>query len=181
MKIKSIAYILFFSCVLSTSAQSDTLFNSLYPVTRSNNFAESSAAFILLSKIELARSEIETLESDYESEDRKLFKMFFEYTLAIRKQEYDYIRKFIQSCKGNIKFLNENPTKIISITNPYYTYLKSLAYNDDEALSVIFELYQTADASISSSIENDLIEIKELNNNRFEAIKNKYDDVEIKR
>lgn len=179
MKTKNIVLILLINCALSLPAQSDILFNGIYSAIYSEDVSESSSAFVLLSKIELDESELETIEKDYTHEDREIYRMFFEYTLSIRKQEHDYIEKYIKSCKKNINFLTTNKTKIISIASPYYIYLKDLAYTNDDALNAIFEIYKSSDSSISSTIEEDLLEIKQLDKSRFEAIKNRYRNIEI--
>jgi hypothetical protein len=136
----------FVVCLLSGC--SNTLLDDVYKHTNSSDNKEMYTAFIILSNMELSGAYVDTIEQDYRHEGDLVKRYLFEFVLAKKTQQENYIVSFIDSSKNNLPLLARNDSNWISLDSPALELLAIYSTTSDEALSILFLLIDdTHDAS----------------------------------
>lgn len=147
-------YWIFVICVLSGCG--NTLLDDVYRHTSSSDNKEMYAAFIILSNMVLSDTYIDKIEQDYRHEDDSVRRYLFEFVLAKRTQQENYVVSFIDSSKSNLPLLAKNNSNWISLDSPALELLSIYSATSDEALSILFLLIvdtnDTSPAGISAGL-----------------------------
>ncbi len=137
-----------FVVVCLLSGCSNALLDDVYKHTSSSDNKEMYTAFIILSNMELSDAYIDKIEQDYRHEDDLVKRYLFEFVLAKRTQQENYIASFIDSSKSNLPLLARNNSNWISMDSPALELLSIYSTTSDEALRILFLLIEdTNDAS----------------------------------
>jgi len=159
--------------VFILSGCSNGLVQDTYKYTKNGNGKETHTAFIILSHIELNQAEIEKIEDDYKNETVSSRKFLYEYLLAKRTQEDQYVSSFIKSSENNLPILLHNSSTWISMGSPTLELLSIYSKTNDTALSVLLELLFESDGVNQSVIASNLRDVYELQPTRFIALTKK--------
>ncbi|PCK09218.1 MAG: hypothetical protein COA42_05005 [Alteromonadaceae bacterium] len=149
------------------SGCSSNLINDIYKYTESGNDETAQTAFIILSNMKLREPDIEKIKSDYSGEADIARKFLYEYVLAKRTQEEQYVLSFIKSAERNFPILLNNTSNWVSIGSPVLDQLSMYSYTDDDALSVLLKLVLESDGANQSIVASDLRDVYEVNPQRF--------------
>jgi len=171
MNVRSLLLSLLMTSFLSGCGNS--LVDDIYAHSRHGDSKDTITAFITLSNIALTESDLEKITNDYAHEEDQKRKYLYEYLLAKRTQEEKYIQAFISNSKNNVPLLIKDNSHWISIGSPFVESLAYYSKTDDEALSTLFELIDESDASNLSIVMAELLEIYNINPDRFAKIAEK--------
>ncbi|VAW99987.1 hypothetical protein MNBD_GAMMA20-219 [hydrothermal vent metagenome] len=159
--------------IFNAAGCSRGLVGDIYKHTGDGDNKESATAFIILSNIYLSENDIEKIKKDYEKEKNKNRKYYYEYLLAKRTQEEQYITAFINSSKDSMGVLMRNDSNWISVASPIYKQLAYYSKTNDDALNILFKLTKNGDGANLAIVAEDLFEIQKINAERFsEAARN---------
>ncbi len=166
-------FILFIGFILSGCNSS--LVSNTYQYVQDGSNKEAHTAFIILSNIELTQSEIEIIKEDYENETDISRKFLYEYLLAKRTQERQYILSFIKSSENNAPILLSNTSAWVSIGSPTLKLLSIYSKTNDDALIILLKFLLESDGANQSIIASDLRDAYELDPIRFIKITKEMD------
>ena len=155
------------------SGCSSNLVQDTYEYTQNGTDEEVQTAFVILSNIALEQSELDKIKKDYKNETESSRKLLYEYLLAKRTQEKQYILSFIKSCTDNSSILLQNSSSWISIANPILELLFNSSTTNDDALGILLKLLLESDGANQTVIAANLKVAYELNPNRFIVITKK--------
>ncbi len=165
--------ILIFFVIFILSGCSNALVKNVYEYTQDGNNKETHTAFIILSNLELNQAEVEKIKEDYKNETENTRKFLYEYLLAKRTQEQQYILSFITNSKNNLHILLNNTSIWIAVGNPILELLSIYSKDNDDALSILLALVFKSDGANQAIIASNLRDSYEINPTRFMAITKK--------
>lgn len=158
----------FVICFLSGCGNS--LFDDVYKHTNSSDNKEMYTAFIILSDMELSDAYIDKIEQDYRHEDDSVKRYLFEFVLAKRTQQENYIVSFIDSSRSNLPLLARNNSNWISLDSPVLELLSIYSATSDEALSILFLLIDDTNDASPGEISAGLRRVHKADSARFSRI-----------
>lgn len=175
MKIKLIflSVLIALSNVACTTNTTNLLVDDIYKHVFSGDDKESSTAFIALANISLSDESIKKIKDDYRNEKDQTKLYYYEYLLASRTQETEYIDRFIKNSFKHLDVLSQNNTNWISVESPFYKQLSFYSTTNDDALMILFELTHVSDGANLNSVSEDLFDIYKCNPERFSKIAQK--------
>ncbi|MBQ0729404.1 MAG: hypothetical protein KBT75_01825 [Oleispira antarctica] len=155
-------------CLLSGCG--NTLLDDVYKYTNSSDNKELYTAFIILSNMELSDTYVDKIEQDYRDEDDLVKRYLFEFVLAKRTQQANYIVSFIDSSKSNLPLLTRNDSNWISLDSPVLELLSIYSTTSDEALSILFLLIDDTNDASPGGISAGLRRVHKADPARFSRI-----------
>ena len=162
-----------FASLLSGCAS--TLLDDVYKHTNSSDSKEMYTSFIILSNMELNDQHIDKMEQTYISESDSERKYLFEFVLAKRTQQEEYVLRFIDSTKDNISLLTSNNSNWIAISSPVLDQVAYYSKTNDEALGALLLLVLEADGAILEVVSSDLRSAYKIDPIRFSNVAEKMD------
>lgn len=156
------------ACLLSGCG--NMLLDDVYKHTSSSDNKEMYTAFIILSNMTLNDAYIDKIKQDYKNEDDLVKRYLFEFVLAKRTQQENYVVSFIDSSKSNLLLLARNDSNWISLDSPVLELLSIYSTTSDEALSILFLLIEDTNDANPGEISVGLRRVHKADPARFARI-----------
>ncbi|WNO10475.1 hypothetical protein [Teredinibacter sp. KSP-S5-2] len=161
-------YILGAMLLFSLAGCSATLTQDIYSHTQADDDAVT--AFVALSNMALEDDLLLAIEKDYAKEQDPLRKLWFEYLLAKRTQQQNYMNAFVANAEIHLNFLATNNTQWVSIAHPMLELIQTYSYTDDKALLVLLKLGAISDGANANVISSTLVNLYQINGERVKRL-----------